>query len=73
MKHTKWVPQISYAEEVNKLAENHTEAILALYCNAFNDGMRVGKRNAFVGVLTGTVVGVISLCIIGGHYLERKE
>lgn len=62
-----------YAAEINKLAVNHTDALLALYSNAFNDGMRIGKRNVLLGMSVGVVVGVIGLCVAGITYLEHKE
>lgn len=71
MKHSKW--NHKYTAEINKLAENNAEALLALYIDAFNDGMRVGTRNALMGVSVAVVVGAIGLCVAGFTYLEKKE
>lgn len=71
MKHTKCLPK--YTVEIIKQAENHNEALLALYVDAFNDGMKIGTCNALFGASLAIVVGAIGLCIAGITYLERKE
>lgn len=62
-----------YAPEINKLAETHTGAMLALYVEAFNNGMRVGHRNALIGASVGAVAGTVGLCVAVITYLEHKE
>lgn len=62
-----------YAPEINKLAENHTGAILALYVEAFNDGMRVGHRNALIVASVGVVAGAMGLYVAVITYLNHKE
>lgn len=71
MKSSKWSPK--YMEEINELAENHLEAILALCLDAYDDGMRTGRRNTLMGTSIGAVLGIICLCIAGVTYLEHKE
>lgn len=71
MKHKKWSTQ--YTAELNRLAEDHLEVLLALSLDSFNDGMKVGRHNALLGVSVGVVVGGIALCIAGFAYLKHKE
>lgn len=71
MKNSKWIPKC--ADEINKLAEDHLEAILAIYSAAYDDGVQAGKCNALMGVSIGAIIGVIGLCIVGIKYLEHKE
>ena len=59
-----------YAPEINKLAEAHTGAILALYLEAFKNGMQVGYRNALIGA---SVVGFMGAYIAITTYLEYKR
>lgn len=62
-----------YAKEINKLTKDHPGAMLALYVEAFNNGMRVGHRNALIGVSVGMVAGGIGLCAAVGTYLDKKK
>lgn len=62
-----------YETEINKLAENHAEALLALYVEAFDDGMRVGQQNALLGVSVAVVAGGIGLCVAVRTYLDKKK
>lgn len=62
-----------YEAEINHLVGTHAGAILAVYVEAFNDGMRVGKRNALIGASVGAAAGIISLCIAGITYWEHKR
>lgn len=71
MKNSKWNPK--YTDEINKMAEGHTEALLALYADAFNDGMRTGRRNALLSVFIVTAIGAIGLCAAGFTYLEKRK
>lgn len=62
-----------YAPEINKLAKNHTGAILALYVEAFNDGMRVGHRNALIGASVVAAAGAFGLYVAVITYLNQKN
>jgi len=71
MKQGKWFPK--YADEINKLAEEHLEALLALAVDAYDDGVKVGRRNALFGVAIGVGFVAISLSAAVITYLERKQ
>ncbi len=71
MKHTKMIPK--YEAEINKLAEEHLEALLNLYATSFYEGVKVGQRNALFTMSIGLVAGIIGLTIAGVGYLEHKE
>lgn len=71
MKKKKMSPK--YTEEINRLAEDHLEALLAYYLDAFHDGMVIGKSNALLMASIAAVLGGIGLCAAGIAYLEHKE
>lgn len=68
MKHSKWISK--YAADINELAEEHLETLLAIYSDAYDNGLCSG---VCMGVSTSVIVGVIGLCIAGIAYLKHKE
>lgn len=62
-----------YESEINNLVTSHPEVILALYLEAFNDGMRVGQRNAIFKMSVGIVAGAIVLYTAISTYLDHKK
>lgn len=62
-----------YVDEINHIAEEHGEALMALYSDAFHEGMKTGRRNTLFFVGLGIVVTSIGSCIAWFTYLERRE
>lgn len=71
MKRGKLLPK--YTTEINELAEEHFEALLALYADAFHDGRKVGQRNTLL--FMGISIAAVSIwsCVAWFTYLEHKE
>lgn len=62
-----------YMDEINHIAEEHGEALMALYSDAFREGMKTGRRNTLLFVGLGIVVASIGSCITWFTYQEYKE
>ncbi len=62
-----------YTAELNEIAEEHLEALLALHIDSFQNGMKVGQRNTLFFMSLGIVTGAVLLCLAGITYLERKK
>nr|DAG36293.1 MAG TPA: hypothetical protein [Caudoviricetes sp.] len=62
-----------YMDEINHIAEEHGEALMALYSDAFREGMKTGRRNTLLFVGLGIVAASIGSCITWFTYQEHKE
>lgn len=62
-----------YMDEINHIAEEHGEALMALYSDAFREGIQTGRRNTLLFVGFGIVAASIGSCIAWFTYLEHKE
>lgn len=62
-----------YMDEINHIAEEHGEALIALYSDAFHEGIKIGRRNTLLFVGLGIVAASIGSCIAWFTYLEHKE
>lgn len=71
MKRGRLLPK--YTTEINELAEEHFEALLALYADAFHDGRKVGQRNTLLFMGIGIAAVSIWSCIACFTYREYKE
>lgn len=71
MKRGKLLPK--YTTEINELAEEHFEALLALYADAFHDGRKVGQRNTLLFMGIGIAAVSIWSCVAWLTYREYKE
>lgn len=70
MRRVKLLPK--YTEEINQLAKDHLEALLAFYLDAFNDGKRYAVY-AVAGTSIGIVVGGLCVCIGKIAYHKYKK
>lgn len=62
-----------YMDEINRIAEEHGEALMALYSDAFREGMKTGRRNTLLFVGLGIVAASIGSYITWFTYQEYKE
>lgn len=71
MKRGRLLPE--YTTEINKLAEEHFGALLALYANAFHDGRKAGQRNTLLFMGVGIATISVWSCVAWFTYLENKK
>lgn len=71
MKHIRWIPR--YSTEINELGMECPEALLALYIDAYHDGMYTGRRNTLLGISVVATFVVAGLCIARNTYLDHKK
>lgn len=72
MKHNKVLSKHT-TYELNKLAEEHLGALLALYADAYHEGMKTGRRNALLFTGLGIATATIWACVAWLTYLEHKK
>ena len=71
MKRSKLI--FAYADEINRIAEEHGEALMALYSDAFYEGMKTGRNNTLFFVGFGIVAASIGVYATWVTYLEHQK
>lgn len=64
---------LKYTAEINGIAEEHLGALLALYADAFHEGMKAGRRNALLFTGLGIATATIWSCVAWLAYLDLDK
>lgn len=72
MKRDKVLPKYT-TYELNELAKEHLGALLALYADAYHEGMKTGRRNALLFTGLGIVTATIWSCAAWFTYQKHKK
>lgn len=72
MKRDKVLPKYT-TYELNELTKEHLGALLALYADAYHEGVKTGRRNALLFTGLGIVTASVWSYVVWFTYLKRKK